>query len=552
MAMASLLAMTAAARAQIPMTGTEIPALAVVDQLMTNFMARYAVPGGSIGFVRDSRLVFVRGYGYANRETQEVVQPDSIFRLASVSKAVTAAGILRLVEQGRLSLDQPAFAILNYPPPSYPGATSDSRLASITVRHLLNHTGGWNRNTAINPGGGVGFDPTVNWPVRAATDMGSSRPADAATVVRWMMGKPLQFNPGTQYQYSNFGYTVLGRIIETNTGTNYEAFIRSVVAEAGVSRMRLGGSRFSERLPSEVTYYDYPGASLTTSIFPQETNLVSHPYNYSFPTMDSHGGLAASVIDVLRFASAVDGRPSYPDILSPASIAAMTARPVPPWGATQEPYYGMGWLVRNTPGNWWHDGALPGTRTEMVRAGNGFTWAILFNTRAANDTAFFNEMDALGWNTLAAVTNWPAHDLFDAAFSLEAWRFRKFTSAELADSTISGDGADPDHDQLPNLVEYALALNPRVFDAAMRPRGAIQTINGQSFLTMTFRHRFLAHEVAYVVEVSNDLMQWTTTTQQVGTVLGSDGIQTVTFRDLQPTPGAATRFMRLRVTRLPD
>lgn len=89
--------------------------------------------------------------------------------------------------------------------------------------------------------------------------------------------------------------------------------------------------------------------------------------------MDSHGGWAASVIDLLRFVSAVDGCAAYSDILSATSISNMTARPSPPWGATQEPYYGMGWFVRNTPGNWLHDGGLPGTRTEMVGAGNGFT-----------------------------------------------------------------------------------------------------------------------------------------------------------------------------------
>jgi N-acyl-D-amino-acid deacylase len=156
------------------MTGTAIPSLSAIDDLVSNFMATYKVPGGAVGFVRDGKLLFVRGYGYADTNTQELVQPDSIFRLASLSKAVTAAAILKLVEQGRLTLDQPALEILNYPAPTYPGATIDPRLASITIRQLLNHTGGWNRNTAVNPDGGTGFDPTVNWTVRAAADMGMS------------------------------------------------------------------------------------------------------------------------------------------------------------------------------------------------------------------------------------------------------------------------------------------------------------------------------------------------------------------------------------------
>jgi len=373
------------------------------------------VPGGAVGFVKDGRLVYVRGFGYADTNTHEVVQPDSLFRIASLSKSLTAVAILKLVEQGKLTLDQPAFAVLNYPVPTYAGAAVDPRLGSITIRQLLNHTGGWNRDTAPNPDGGTGFDPTVNWTVRAARDMGTTAPADAATIVRWMIGKPLQFDPGTQYQYSNFGYTVLGRIIEQVSGTNYEAFVKSVLAPAGITRMRIGGSRQVEKLPEEVTYYDYPGSSLTPSIFPQDKAPVPWPYNFSYPSMDAHGGWMASVIDMLRFVTAVDGRPGHSNMLSSASISNMIARPTPPWGATEEPYYSMGWQVRNTPDNWWHSGSLPGVRCEMVRAGNGFTWALLFNTRVAQDGAFTSAMDRLGWQALDAVSSWPTNDLFKAA-----------------------------------------------------------------------------------------------------------------------------------------
>jgi N-acyl-D-amino-acid deacylase len=400
------------------MTGTSKPSFRPIDQLVTNFMAKYGVPGGAFGIVKDGRLVFVRGFGYANTNTLELVRPDSLFRIASLSKAVTSMAVLKLVEQGRISLDQPAFALLNYPTPTYPGSKLDPRLGLITIRHLLNHTGGWNRNTATDPDGGIGFDPTVNWTVRAATDMHTSAPASAQTVVRWMIGKPLQFDPGTQYQYSNFGYTVLGRIIEKVTGTNYEQFVRSLLAQANIRRMRIGGSRQVDKLSGEVTYYDYPGSPLTSSIFPQDKGPVAWQYNFSYPTMDAHGGWVASVIDLLRFVTAIDGRSAHSNLLSLASVATMTSRPSPPWKPMEEPYYGMGWLVRNTSGNWWHDGSLPGIRTEMVRAGNGFTWALLFNTRPREDSAFYAEMDKLGWQALAAISTWPTNDLFDPVLSL--------------------------------------------------------------------------------------------------------------------------------------
>jgi hypothetical protein len=190
------------------------------------------------------------------------------------------------------------------------------------------------------------------------------------------------------------------------------------LAQVNISRMRIGASRQVDKLPGEVTYYDYPGSPSTSSIFPQDTGLVPWPYNFSCSTMDAHGGWVASVIDLLRFVTAIDGRSPHTNVLSLASVATMTSRPSPPWKHKEEPYYGMGWLVRNTPGNWWHDGSLPGIRTEMVRAGNGFTWALLFNTRPREDSAFYAEMDKLGWQALSAVPTWPTNDLFDPVLSM--------------------------------------------------------------------------------------------------------------------------------------
>jgi N-acyl-D-amino-acid deacylase len=467
-----------------------------------------------------------------------------------MSKSLTAMAILRLVDQGRLSLDQAAFPILNYPAPTYPGATNDSRLATITVRQLLNHTGGWDRNTAINPDGGTGFDPTLDWTVRAASDMGTATPADAATLVRWMLGKPLQFAPGAQYQYSNFGYTVLGRIIQKISGTNYESFVKKMLAEAEISRMRIGGSREADRFPGEVHYYDYPGAPLAAPIFAADTGPVPRPYDLSLPAMDSHGGWIASAIDVLRLIRVVDNRPVPPDILSQSSISNMIARPSPPWGSAEEPYYGMGWLVRNTPDNWWHDGALPGTRTEMVRAGNGFTWVILCNTRAYNDTAFFNDMDNLGWRAQTAVSTWPTNDMFDSMLSYDAWKVRHFSPAQIANPALSGDQADPDGDGLSNLLEYSMGLDPLKPDVSQRPTPAIQNLGGTPCFTMTFRRLLLANEVDYGLEVSSNLVDWLPATQLVtGPVLNPDGTLTFTWRDSVTLFAETTRFMRLKVTR---
>jgi N-acyl-D-amino-acid deacylase len=552
LAMGLFLLLGSSAVGQIPMTGTRVPSLEPIDRLVIDFMAKYGVPGAAVGFVKDGRLVYVRGFGYADTNTLELVQPDSLFRLASLSKPLTAVATLKLAEQGRFKLDQAAFPLLNYPAPNYPGAQQDARLNSITIRHLLNHTAGWNRDTALSPDGSQGFDPTVNWTVRAAQDMGTSAPANAATIVRWMLGKPLQFDPGTQYRYSNFGYTVLGRLIEKVTGTNYEQVVQDLLRQAGIARMRIGGSRFVEKLPGEVTYYDYPGSPSTVSIFPQDTGNVPCPYNFSYRAMDSHGGWVGSTIDLLRFVTAVDGRSSHSNLLSPSSISSMVARPTPPWGSTQEPYYGMGWQVRNTEDNWWHDGSLPGTRTEMVRAGNGFSWVLLFNTRVAEDGAFSRDMDSLGWQAQRVVSKWPTNNLFDAVLSYDSWKPRHFTKAELANTGVSGDDADPDGDGIPNLVEYASGLNPKKADVGLRPvTPTLHETAGEIYVTVSVRRLLLANEVSYNLEISDDLDRWQCTAQPFGDAqLNDDGTQSVAYRIKAPTASGGHLFIRLRVERL--
>src|SRR5258708_17651660 len=133
----------------IASTGVRVSGMASYDQLAASLMARYQIPGGAIAVVRDGKLVFARGYGYANKATGELVQPDSAFRVASLTKPITSSAILLLVQRGKLSLDQRVFDILHVSPLS--GATTDPRLATITIRELLQHAGGWNRDTTFDP-----------------------------------------------------------------------------------------------------------------------------------------------------------------------------------------------------------------------------------------------------------------------------------------------------------------------------------------------------------------------------------------------------------------
>lgn len=398
----------------IPVTGPVSPGMESYDQIIRGLMLQYHIPGGAVAVVRDGKLVFAHGYGWADVEHEVKAEPDALFRVASLSKPITAVAILMLVQQGKLDLGDRAFDYLSdLPPPA--GATEDPLLHFITIEQLLQHSGGWDRDQSFDPM----FRPQI-----AADAVGAPAPASAETVIRYMRGQPLQFEPGSRYAYSNFGYAVLGRVIEHVTGTPYADWVQqNVLAPAGVLHMRQGHTRLADAAPGEVRYYAVPGqginARMTQSVFPGE-GLVPEPYGgFYLEAMDAHGGWVSSTIDYLRFLDAVDGRAQPPDILDPTTIQTMTSRPSPAnqtWEGTAY-WYAMGWLVRPSNGdaNWWHTGSLPGTTTLVVRAWNGLAWAAFFNARTegTEGDAFVNNLDSSMWTASQAVTSWPTVDLFD-------------------------------------------------------------------------------------------------------------------------------------------
>ncbi len=402
----TLISATLVASAQ---TGTAVPALAPFDQLMNNILAKYNVPGGSIALTNNGHLVFARGYGYADLNKQIPVQPDSRFRLASISKLITSVTIMHLVEQGSLTLDQPAFALLpDLQPPA--GATVDPRLGSITIRNLLNHSGGWDDGAK-----GSNFDPMFHSPQIAAA-LNAPAPASTENIIRYMRGQPLQFDPGTRYAYSNFGYAVLGRIIERVTHMSYEQYVRTnVLASMGISNMRIGQTLPQGAQPGEVQYFSNGNAN---SVFPDTAAVVPWAYGgWYMESMDSHGGWIASAIDYAKFVNAIDGRRGQ-RFLSPQSISALTARPttVTDWKTTSY-WYGFGLLVRpsGTDSNWWHDGSLDGTTTYQVRTYDGNQWVVLLNFRPASSADqgnLLNDLDSGLWNAAGKVAAWPSTDQF--------------------------------------------------------------------------------------------------------------------------------------------
>lgn len=394
-----------------PVSGTAVPAMASLDDTIPALMQAFGIPGGAVAVVRDGRLVYARGFGWADVAGARPVQPDALFRIASVSKPITAVAVLTLVEEGKLSLDDRVAPFLAHLAPA-PGATVDPRWEAITIRHLLNHTGGWDRD---RPGGG--FDPMFR-PAVAAAAVGAPAPASPETIIRYMKGVPLDFDPGARYAYSNFGYAILGRVIEQVSGMPYEAYVRArVLGRAGAARTRQGRTRLGDALAEEVRYYlpGEPGlgmaAPLVPSVFPGEGSVPVAYGGFYLESGDASGGWVSSTVDLLRFITAVDGRAGRPDIIGAATVATMTGSG-PTVCASGACYYAAGWLVRPTQGdaNWWHGGSLPGTTSLVVRLHDGTSFVALFNGRVAPD--FDRALDAAMWAALGKVAAFPAHDLF--------------------------------------------------------------------------------------------------------------------------------------------
>jgi N-acyl-D-amino-acid deacylase len=258
----------------------------------------------------------------------------------------------------------------------------------------------------------------------AAAMVGMSDPADAATIVRFMLGEPLDFTPGTRQAYSNFGFNVLGRVIERVSGQPYAAYVRDhVLTPAGITTMRLGRTRLSDRAPGEVRYYAPPGQPLTWSVFWGE-GYASFAYGGStyLEALDAHGGWIASAADLVRFATAVDGQRG-PALLRPETVQAMIATPRPATGmpstgipgVTGEVSAGLGWDMTPVAGGavWSRVGALMGSSAAWVaRRLDGVAIAFTVNSLPPDYNAFLNEAITALSRAVDAVHTWPAGDLF--------------------------------------------------------------------------------------------------------------------------------------------
>jgi N-acyl-D-amino-acid deacylase len=393
------------------------PTIDIYDQLMADFMRQHEPPGAALAVAYRGRLVYARGFGYADAETKEAALPDSLFRIASISKPFTSAAVMHLVEHEQVKLDDPVFPILNLEPYLVDGGEFDPRWRDITVRHCLQHTGGWDRGKSFDP---MGADAAE----QVAKSFGLPLPIDHTQIIRYTMGKPLDSAPGTRYAYSNFGYCVLGRVIEAIAKKPYHDFVTENVLEPlGIHDMRLGKNLLEDRAPGEVKYYDGEKRTSRAISGPNIGKQVPIPYGVEcIETMDANGGWIASAVDLLRFSTAFDDSEKC-KILRKETIEAMLAPPPGRVGhrsngIARPSYYACGWNVRPAAGSRGrctksHSGLLAGSSTLLVCREDGIDWAAVFNCDAdKSGKQFAGAIGPLLEKAADQIKAWPDIDLF--------------------------------------------------------------------------------------------------------------------------------------------
>ncbi len=379
------------------------------DRTVSNLMQKYSITGASLAVVKDGRLVYARGYGYADKQKKIPFKPTSLFRIASISKPITSLAVMKIIESGKggLTLDTKVFPYLGLKPHLEPGAEVDPRLNSITVRQLLTHSGGWDSTVSGDP---------MFIPEAIAASMDITSPPSAKDIVRYMMGKPLDFDPGEKYAYSNFGYCVLGRVIEKATGESYEKYVEeNILHPMGITDMKLGKTAAENQAPGEARYYTMYPEKVSSVFASQNGKMVPDCYGgFCIEAMDSHGGWLASVVDLARFAAALD----YPDrshIIGKSCLQKIYERPNNSTWKGTDFYYASGWLVRpvgNGKANYWHLGALRGSASMLIRRADGIDWVFFVNRDFIDDMGVYGEMDNAINSVLSNVKEWPGGDLF--------------------------------------------------------------------------------------------------------------------------------------------
>jgi len=292
-----------------------------VDQYIKSQMEQHRIPGVALKVIRDGKPIKTAAYGFANLELNVRTRPGTVFEIGSITKQFTAAGILLLAQDGKLSVDDRISRHLKDTPAAW---------ANVTIRHLLTHTSGIKSYT--------GLDGYQIW-----------RHLTQAQFIQAIGRQPMEFAPGESWKYCNTGYNLLGHIIENVSGQDYWDFMSQRIFQP------LGMHATTNRLPRLVI----PGRAAGY----EYTNRVWLNRDADLTEVFAAGAIASTVDDLARWNAALDGE----RLLSAASKAQMWTPVKLNDGSTRR--YGFGWNVGMVEGhrNIGHGGSTSGFSASLQR-----------------------------------------------------------------------------------------------------------------------------------------------------------------------------------------
>lgn len=349
-----------------------------IDCLVSRFMEREEMHGLSLAFAKDGKVVYSRGFGVIDTVQKDSVQTSTLFRIASISKLITAIGVGRLCDENRLNLDQTVFGkngILNdtiYMP------YNDKRITKITVRHLLEHSGGWTQRYG---------DPMFNT-LAVANKVGVSPPCDSQSMLKFVTSRRLHFTPGTRCCYSNLGYFILGQIIERISGMSYESYINKyILYPSGIVDMKIGEGFADLRFENETKYYEPEGSFEVMAYDGSPRMLYKSNGGNDISLLSSAGGWIASPTDLLLLSLSVDGNDNYPDIISKKFTKKMAT--------PRNGFDPLGWRGIDYNGDLFRTGSMPGTQALLKQQENGISYAVITNTNSWKGPRFSKDLSSL-------------------------------------------------------------------------------------------------------------------------------------------------------------
>ena len=356
------------------------PELHAMDSIMQRYLKRWEIHGAQLAISRHDSLLYARGFGYADKDRKIPMEPSYIMRMASVSKLVTATGIMKLRDMGKIRLSDKVFGpkgILN--DTFYVNSIRDKRYFDITVEQLLRHKAGF-----TNYAGDAIFSTRYIMQQNHLTT-----PPDHRTLLRIVLRRHLGYTPGTAQRYCNIGYTLLSLIIEKRTGMSYENFMqRHVLNPAGCYDFHIAGNYLKDRRKNETVYYMH-SSSVPVPEFNNSGRMVVRCYGENdITTALGAGAWVASAAELCRLIASIDGDCIVPDVISPQAVKLMTQE-------MPDHQFSLGWnfTPRNRP--WIRTGSLVGTSALVLRYPDGECWVFITNTSTWKGHKFSQDTMAL-------------------------------------------------------------------------------------------------------------------------------------------------------------